>query len=876
MRRLATQASLDDEEVLEICRMLYTEQGVACDEAAPTAISISANDLSGVGGDLPTTLLLAIKDAVHTNKLALGQTLPFAVEGFTIVYGDNGSGKSGYGRLLRGLCRARRDRAERILGDVYAQTSPPPAQVTVSFQTGNERRSVSWQDGTPPPAELCRISLFDASSAPLYADRQNQIEFLPQGLDVMPRLGAALVKLAALVDQDMQKLRVLTAVPLIVVPAETKAATLQQRLLPTWGQALPSEQSIREIAVWDESLEAQLGKLNAEIKVLEEPERALGSHKRAKNALEDVQRRIATAEEILTGCSADVVKNAISVLQAAEATAALAAKEQFVDDPFGQAVGTEPWRNLYEYAKQFSLLAYPGDEFPVVAPGSYCVLCQQPLQPSAVDRFQRFRTFIEGIAQQGLEDARRALAALATRLSKLQLPSTKELELQLAELLDLGTEHETVRDLLIRHCESLRAYGSALLQWVNSKVVSKDQYPVKPAQINENVAGSVTALQLAIDRFQAMQADKSQLQALQHDRDGLNGQQLLARDLEQLLTRRSQLERLRKLTSCRRACDTQAVSVKNNSLKSKYITEDFKRRISKETEDLGLSYLPLKIETRSERGNSFIGVALNKTGAEKASAVLSEGEFRCLAVACFLAEISTIPSTDGIILDDPVCSLDHKHTREVARRLVREAKTRQVIVFTHDLSFYYELWHAAMDEKVPVARHWVSISPTSGCGTVLVDAAPWQAKNVRERLPELEEKLKTIPEPQTCDAQAYQREVEEFYSRVRETWERLVEERLFNDVVGRFQPGVKTQSLSGVVVEDSDFEKIYRAMSKASNYSGHDRATDRRAVMPGKVEMKADLDELREYDKVLRRRSEETRKKRTVAVEEPAKAKMIF
>ncbi len=74
MRRLATQASLDDEEVLEVCRMLYAEQGVACDEAAPTAISISANDLSGVGGDLPTTLLLAIKDAVHTNKLALGQS----------------------------------------------------------------------------------------------------------------------------------------------------------------------------------------------------------------------------------------------------------------------------------------------------------------------------------------------------------------------------------------------------------------------------------------------------------------------------------------------------------------------------------------------------------------------------------------------------------------------------------------------------------------------------------------------------------------------------------------------------------------------------------------------------------------------------------
>jgi hypothetical protein len=41
----------------------------------------------------------------------------------------------------------------------------------------------------------------------------------------------------------------------------------------------------------------------------------------------------------------------------------------------------------------------------------------------------------------------------------------------------------------------------------------------------------------------------------------------------------------------------------------------------------------------------------------------------------------------GIVFDDPVSSLDHMRREQIARRLAREAKVRQVNVFTHDLAF---------------------------------------------------------------------------------------------------------------------------------------------------------------------------------------------
>ena len=42
--------------------------------------------------------LRAIKSMRHVNAIAENQRLPFGASGMTVIYGDNGSGKSGYRR----------------------------------------------------------------------------------------------------------------------------------------------------------------------------------------------------------------------------------------------------------------------------------------------------------------------------------------------------------------------------------------------------------------------------------------------------------------------------------------------------------------------------------------------------------------------------------------------------------------------------------------------------------------------------------------------------------------------------------------------------------------------------------------------------------
>ena len=107
---------------------------------------------------------------------------------------------------------------------------------------------------------------------------------------------------------------------------------------------------------------------------------------------------------------------------------------------------------------------------------------------------------------------------------------------------------------------------------------------------------------------------------------------------------------------------------------------------------LQLTHIPLDLTDRGKDAESIVKIELETQQKIKNSDILSEGEQRALALACFLAELQEIGSNHAIIVDDPVSSLDNNRMRAVAKRLAEEAsKGRQVIVFTHNIWFHYML-----------------------------------------------------------------------------------------------------------------------------------------------------------------------------------------
>ena len=82
---------------------------------------------------------------------------------------------------------------------------------------------------------------------------------------------------------------------------------------------------------------------------------------------------------------------------------------------------------------------------------------------------------------------------------------------------------------------------------------------------------------------------------------------------------------------------------------------------------------------------------------------------------------------------------------------------------------------------------------------------------------------------------------------LRETWERIVEEVLFADVIGRFRPDVQTRKLRAACLDERDREAIFNGMSRCSVHSGHDAPIGTPPDLPRLDEILEDFNALELY-----------------------------
>ena len=185
---------------------------------------------------------------------------------------------------------------------------------------------------------------------------------------------------------------------------------------------------------------------------------------------------------------------------------------------------------------------------------------------------------------------------------------------------------------------------------------------------------------------------------------------------------------------------------------------------------------------------------------------------------------------------------------------LQKQKKRQVIVFTHDLVFYRELMFYATRHQVEVKfQNFDAINSTVG---IISDQAPWSAMKVNERINTLEEILKEAKKATAAsDIKSYRVTFYGFYDKLRSTWERAVEEILFNQVVQRLEKEVKTMSLDGVVVDDEAIETVFKGMEKTSAMiEAHDHASAQGSSLPGVDSLYKDLEELKIFLKAQQKK----------------------
>jgi len=103
LRRLFQHQECNSQDIDELYAMLKSARGLP-DPQNRQPIPLAAEHLPVQSAGVGVVVLNALRELKNVNRIADGEKLTFAPKGITVIYGGNGSGKSGYSRVLKRAC----------------------------------------------------------------------------------------------------------------------------------------------------------------------------------------------------------------------------------------------------------------------------------------------------------------------------------------------------------------------------------------------------------------------------------------------------------------------------------------------------------------------------------------------------------------------------------------------------------------------------------------------------------------------------------------------------------------------------------------------------------------------------------------------------
>lgn len=861
LRRLATTGELTAADLSALRRIVEKTSELIVDEVI-AAIPLEAEHLADTESDAPRTILGAIGPVRYVDRLASDQpAIRFAKQGVTLVYGANASGKSGYCRIAKQLCRSHSH--QELKGNVLEPPTVNQPEVDVVYGiegSDPKRQTATWRSGDPSPAALARISVFDTATARVYVDKDRKVEFLPYELDLLNKLAVAAKELDSNFEADENAINAAIRTPLPTGFARgTPVSLVLAKLVPETPKSnLPTELELRNLAIWNDEGKAELQKINDEIR--NDPQMWLRTYKSAKQELQNMHAEFAGHLSILGDAAIASIKDSYLDMTAKSAIAKATAKGLGVGMPISE-IGSEYWQKMLLFAREFAGEAFPDSDNPKLVTSETCVLCQQHLENDAAARMVKFDDYISGRAATDSEEAKRRYDTLVTRISNLDLNTSDQITALLSVYSGISDANQAFAD------EIAQAYVFLSLRLEKTKAMitdgvfaETDAFQIIEENLIQRIDVALTELQERIEGLENLCSNAERLNDLESKKAALEDTKKLSEVIETVVARLKKLEGRLKIKEARKICSSSPIASQLTKRRRAVLTETLKEKLKYELETLKLSHVPLDMKDRSNGADSVIKVGLAAhQRVSNNSDVLSEGEQRALALSCFLAELTEVGAKHSIIIDDPVSSLDHSRVEAVAKRLVVEAIAgRQVIIFTHNIMFHYMIENEARRADVPCHTEWMSSLGGTKFGIIDDSGQPPHTKKVKSRIHELNEaKARLYRDGYDPADQRFRDALTSIYTMMRETWERIVEEILFNGTINRFRPDVMTLSLKhACYFPEEDYPAIYEGMKRCSHFSGHDRAAELPQEFPAKHAIDADLQALIEfYKKVSERKT---------------------
>lgn len=797
-------------------------------------------------------ILSKIHNIDNINALSKTSVLEFAPSGLTAVYGDNGVGKSSFVTVLKHTCNTRGQKPT-INDNLYDATSRgTDKKAEVVFTTDSTTfNSVAFVNSSISDSKLKGVDVFDSFSANHYIDGEDEIAFIPQGLSFIEKLASVLKQTETELVSEVQLLNLSGFdFTLLQVDDESAAKSFLQNLTH-----YTTIDQLRAHSQWNKTKSDRVTDLNKIISELKatDPQKTIVTNNGKISRFKILRNKFETLENsLITSEALTLVKKICDDFSTTFDTLKASSETVFANLAL-TGIGGDSWKQLWESARKFYNENKGGELFPDTDGNSNCPLCLQDLDPDAKKRFIDFEEFVKQDIQQEHNKAVEERVNLTEKLNSLSFIFDDQ-EPTIAELEILNPDYRTGQALYL---ESLLAQKVQLSKHLASKNTIEELIIPEIAINSKNAIDNIIIkLELENNKL-ATQSITDELKPLEKELLELNSQKKMF-DFKPKLAR--EIYRQKKVYLLNQSvglCNTRTVTTESNLLASTYITQNLRDNFQEELKKLGFKNIKIETETKGVKGKQYHYLKLNEPNCNNIALkdILSEGEHRCIALATFLSELSLSEHNSAIVFDDPVSSLDHKWRNKIAKRIVEESVVRQVVVFTHDITFLLMLQEHV--KQLSCSLEIKSLTRKKNETGIIASNPPWDALPINKRIGILKnDQVKLDKIERTETEEKYREAIKPLYGLLRETWERFIEEVLLDNIIQRFGREIQTKRLSKLVdLTAEDYKKVDENMSKCSTYFlGHDSSGALIEEMPNAAEFLADIIILEEFAKEVRLR----------------------
>ncbi|PMR67097.1 AAA family ATPase [Halomonas heilongjiangensis] len=820
--RLLQQSELAAQDISELATLCRQE---ADGKLAKPSCSFPASAFSqGVAG---TLRLCSISDVEGVNALAPKKPLEFGNGNITIVYGNNGSGKSGYVRLLKHICGARE--TGTLHPNVYKPGSPVQ-KACITFEQDGIQKSHTWS-GQGICDELNSVDVFDTSFGKVFVGSEDEVSYEPPVLSFFSSLIIACEKVASALDSEATQLK--SKKPNI--PADKKVTPEG-----IWFESLSAKvttQDIEKYCTFSTSDDAEMQTLQQRLAEQAPAEKARQLRKQKQH----MEILLQDAQKYLEQLSEENFKRIIAAKKKSilKKTAADASAEKVFSGSELEGIGSDVWKELWEAARNYSVsIAYQGVDYPNVSGGSRCVLCHQTLTDESKNRLISFESFVKGEMQKAATDAAKDYETASQSIELLPTSETLKTRIDAA-----GIAQDEFANQVTEFFTQLQARKDQL-SVVDSEEATPDplQTPqwIEQVQCQSNNLGELAAKYDEDAKGDNREDIKKKLNSLQ-------ARKWLSEHRAAINEELKRLKILNQIQKAKKSTNTRALSQKKGELAEALITDAFVQRFNSELRALGASQVKVElVKSKVSKGRVLHKLQLQGASQNGLSEVLSEGESRIVSIAAFLADVTGKTNQAPFVFDDPISSLDQTYEEAVVQRLIELSEDKQVIVFTHRLSLLGTIKHFA--EKKSIKIDVVSIR-SAGWGTGEPAPIPLSQSDIKSALNTLMNQRYQDAKKASENGEFEHAEIllKSMCSDFRTLVERSIENDLLCGVVQRFQRPVHTLKIKDLVkLKDTDCNLLDSLMTKYSGFE-HSQPAESPLELPEPGDLMADMTSLKSW-----------------------------